>query len=327
MDVRMNRIIEIDYTKAIGIILMVLGHCYSNTNLLIRWLYSFHMPLFFIAPGIIYGQKKSKLKFSWKNRLISIILPYFIFGAVYTIFLFSLSKFQDVNMMVIRFKMLFTLQGVSALWFLPCIFLAELIFKFLLNQKYGLIYIISVMLIGLFSPNTNNYLLVILRAFVGTGFMAIGYYCSKYYIQKINPILVIFTFFIQIFLSLQNQTVSLAALEFGNVFLYIINSVLGTYIVIQFCIVLKDSKLRLSFLNTIGKNTIIVLGTSSILIEIIRLFDYKIFNNILNRLNIFEGIILCIIVMIVEYIIIYIYKRYLKVNLIHGVKKNVNSFI
>ena len=74
------------------------------------------------------------------------------------------------------------------------------------------------MLIGLFCPNTNNYLLVILRAFVGTGFMAIGYYCSKYYIQKINPILVIFTFFIQIFLSLQNQTVSLAALEFGNVF-------------------------------------------------------------------------------------------------------------
>lgn len=327
MDVRINRIIEIDYTKAIGIILMVLGHCYSNTNLLIRWLYSFHMPLFFIVPGIVYGQKSSKLNFSWKNRLKSIILPYFIFGTIYILFLFLMNKFSDVNILIVRFKMLFTLQGVSVLWFLPCIFFAELIFKFLVNQKYGLIYITSVMLIGLFSPNINNYLLVILRAFVGTGFMAIGYYCSKYYIQKINPILVIFTFFIQIFLSLQNQTVSLAALEFENVFLYIINSVLGTYIVIQFCIVLKDSKLRLSFLNTIGKNTIIVLGTSSILIEIIRLFDYKIFNNILNRLNIFEGIILCIIVMIVEYIIIYIYKRYLKVNLIHGVKKNVNSFI
>ena len=321
MDMRVNRIIEIDYTKAIGIILMVLGHCYSNTNLLIRWLYSFHMPLFFIAPGIVYGQKRGKLNFSWKNRLRSIILPYFIFGTAYIIILFSLSKFQDVNTMVIRFKMLFTLQGVSALWFLPCIFFSELIFKFLVNKQYGIIYIIFVMLIGLFCPYTDNYLFIILRAFVGTGFMAIGYYCSKYYIRKINLILVIFAFFIHIYLSLQNQTVSLATLEFGNVFLYIINSVLGTYIVIQFCIVLKDNKLRLSFLNTVGKNTIIVLGTSSILIEIVRLFDYKIFNNILIRLNIFEGIILCIIVMVVEYVIIYIYKKYLKVNLIHGVKK------
>lgn len=57
-DVRINRIIEIDYTKVIGIILMVLDHYYSNTNLLIRRLYSFHMPLFFIVPGIVYGQKK-----------------------------------------------------------------------------------------------------------------------------------------------------------------------------------------------------------------------------------------------------------------------------
>lgn len=54
----MNKRLEyIDIVKGIGIFLMVLGHSYSedNASLIIKWLYSFHMPLFFIVSGVLYG--------------------------------------------------------------------------------------------------------------------------------------------------------------------------------------------------------------------------------------------------------------------------------
>lgn len=50
----MERRKDLDFAKGIGIILMVLGHCYSagNGEHILCWLYSFHMPLFFIIPGM-----------------------------------------------------------------------------------------------------------------------------------------------------------------------------------------------------------------------------------------------------------------------------------
>lgn len=53
----MERRKDLDFAKGVGIMLMVLGHCYSagNGTYILRWLYSFHMPLFFIIPGIVSG--------------------------------------------------------------------------------------------------------------------------------------------------------------------------------------------------------------------------------------------------------------------------------
>ena len=60
------RIIELDYLKGIGIFLVVLGHTILLQNalstkyvILARFIYSFHMPLFFIASGIISGLQRN----------------------------------------------------------------------------------------------------------------------------------------------------------------------------------------------------------------------------------------------------------------------------
>lgn len=45
-----KRIDWIDYAKAIGIFLVVVGHTYAG-NALTNWIYSFHMPLFFFLSG------------------------------------------------------------------------------------------------------------------------------------------------------------------------------------------------------------------------------------------------------------------------------------
>ena len=48
-----KRIDYLDYTKGFGILLVILGHIYDASNPIKIWLYSFHMPLFFIISGFL----------------------------------------------------------------------------------------------------------------------------------------------------------------------------------------------------------------------------------------------------------------------------------
>ena len=53
---RAERLSWLDVLKGIGIILVAIGHIYSNRTIF-NWLYSFHMPLFFLAAGWVYKEK------------------------------------------------------------------------------------------------------------------------------------------------------------------------------------------------------------------------------------------------------------------------------
>lgn len=49
-----GRIAWVDIAKGLGIFLVVLGHTYRK-NPVQNWIYSFHMPLFFILSGWLRG--------------------------------------------------------------------------------------------------------------------------------------------------------------------------------------------------------------------------------------------------------------------------------
>lgn len=51
-----DRINWIDCIKGIGIYFVILGHIYKCNNIGI-WIYSFHMPLFFILSGYLIADK------------------------------------------------------------------------------------------------------------------------------------------------------------------------------------------------------------------------------------------------------------------------------
>lgn len=56
----MNRLISIDIAKALCIILVVVGHYNPGSapewyHIIIRFIYTFHMPLFLFASGYIYA--------------------------------------------------------------------------------------------------------------------------------------------------------------------------------------------------------------------------------------------------------------------------------
>lgn len=69
--------------KAIGIILMVIGHA-EAPELLCNFLYTFHMPLFFIAAGYFFSQKNLDKPWDFcKKRFTGLYIPFLTWSLVY----------------------------------------------------------------------------------------------------------------------------------------------------------------------------------------------------------------------------------------------------
>ena len=57
------RLRYIDYTKGLAIILMLFGHTMTKINFVHIWIYSFHMPVFFVIGGILMYRKETRREF------------------------------------------------------------------------------------------------------------------------------------------------------------------------------------------------------------------------------------------------------------------------
>lgn len=75
------RNVWLDIAKGITIILMVIGHT-SIPDVLSNFIFSFHMPLFFIASGWTTNWTKYSIKDFAINKTRSIMLPFFIYSAL-----------------------------------------------------------------------------------------------------------------------------------------------------------------------------------------------------------------------------------------------------
>lgn len=77
-----RRITYIDCAKGIGILLVVVGHHLQDSEGVIQWIHSFHMPLFFIITGYLLAQQNRQT--SVKAAIISgakkLMYPYYAFG-------------------------------------------------------------------------------------------------------------------------------------------------------------------------------------------------------------------------------------------------------
>lgn len=127
----------LDILKGIGIILVAIGHIYSNRTVF-NWLYSFHMPLFFLAAGWVYKEKTILMDI--KKRIQTIVVPYFSFGLLVLLYWQVIERrFRDSDMSFID-----SLFGLFSgcydnldfnvhLWFLPCFFVTVVLFNIMVN--------------------------------------------------------------------------------------------------------------------------------------------------------------------------------------------------
>ena len=271
----MKRFDYIDIMRALGIILVIIGHInYANINSNIKvWVYAFHMPLFFVITGMTLKLGKKFNKDSVIKKIKRIYVPYLLWSLIY----FSLTPRNIIYTLYGSHQALKT--GNSSLWFLPCLFLSCLIMEFIFSMihkinKYKQLYIyllipISIFVFALCQKFINLKLglpfgLEIVP--IAIIFMVLGYLIHQNInkIEQLNKYSKIFVVIVSIMISLtcfcnNVDYVLMAEARFGNLLLFFICSLGGISLIVLFSLWLSHfDNLIKEILKFIGQNTIII---------------------------------------------------------------------
>lgn len=124
-----NRVRYLDIYKGVGIILVVLGHVEAAPYHLKLWLNAFHMPMFFVAAGLLIGEgglyERESLSIV-RDRARSILIPYFWFSLIVILWdgvkaILAPASHSPAGVAGRLWDSL-SFFGVSVLWFLPVFF-------------------------------------------------------------------------------------------------------------------------------------------------------------------------------------------------------------
>ena len=139
-----NRVPLYDNLKAIGIVLVILGHVTEN-HALHGVIYAFHMPLFFFISGMLYKQRD---RYAIKLAR-SILWPYFVFAilsfAYWTIVEIRIRPVPADTSILEQLTNIFYPINMGknshimnvVLWFLPALYLCSIAYHYLLRRIGG----------------------------------------------------------------------------------------------------------------------------------------------------------------------------------------------
>ncbi len=143
-----KRIDWLDVSKAIAVILMVIGHTPQLAPGVRTLIFSFHMPLFFILSGYTFRIPADSMMF-FKKSAKRLLLPYAV-----TVFMAALLHFVKQSFWFhaanpfdnffyyikaglygsgVTVRPFSDIPAIGSIWFLPCLFLPRLIFLMILK--------------------------------------------------------------------------------------------------------------------------------------------------------------------------------------------------
>lgn len=330
-----KRLYYLDMVKGLAIILVVLGHIEYISDPLRVWISSFHMPVFFIVSGILIRYKNETdrdLSLLLQKRSRGILIPYFWFSLLYffidifNVWYGKITKPEFIKDLIGSL----TFYGVSVLWFLPALFIAQIVFCFLTKKlpKWASIPLIIILAIvsylgqlyisGIYDANASNLfvtslidlLRVFLRGFIASSFVMIGYYACPVIHKKesfsiLQLLLGILFFLANLVLSQINGCIDFHYIILNNVPLFYLCAFLGSFALILICKNMKELKPLCFF----GKNSLTVMAThvntyllyAAILLSwqidriVTRAKSYVFIFNIMALTFLFEAIVIVII--------------------------------
>lgn len=311
-----KRIEWIDIAKGIGILTIVLGHTLKGTGQILRYIYIYNIPLFFLLSGMTF--KRKDIKVFYFNKVKRILVPYIVFAIISIgIFFFFGEMAKDISTDgYTTSKILPNLLGAlfansragymkwnTPLWFLPCLFATFFIverFETIINKKkekfiYRLIFIFLCMILeGIYSSLFHNIYLPFQfeTAILAAGYMEIGIILKNINIYqkcKQSPILVgiivVSGFCLGICISNYNRFCDVRKMMFGRSYLlYIISTLVVLPVILWISMIVHSSVLMY-----LGKHTIPVLTMHKfpiIIFQVVIPFTRE----ILNRSDTFMGV-------------------------------------
>ncbi len=284
-----KRIGWIDALKGFTILLVLLGH---NNPPFIKYIYGFHMPLFFIISGYLYHDYK--VSDHIEKIVVNYYLKYFalcIFnGILYEILVMCVTRSGFINWQAIgdNIKGILvvnsaSMDGCYPLWFLPVLAISEILFVLIMQVKskyIKLCLVVTIACIGFLFDNTKLFIPFRIHiALVGVLFLGIGYGIKRLQIlekdfsdtSKILNIIftVIFAVigFVVISVNTPDARVDMSDATYGNIILFLVGAILWSYcfmFVFEKVVSAREELWLFRALKYIGKHTIFIMSFDEI---------------------------------------------------------------
>lgn len=260
-----KRLDWVDVAKGITILLMVVGHT-SIPETISKYIWSFHMPFFFFVSGVFYSEKKYK-KFSslLKRRIFTLLVPYVFFSVVVMLGYYGTVYWNP--------KELYLGWSGYALWFIPVLFMSEMLLypfaKFMNKTITKIIIIVLLLCLSKLLAMLEIHLPFKIEAVsLSSSFLFMGYILKDFFKKCLFPMwLTLIAFIVSVVLSQILPKTGVGRNEIGWVFPNYINAIVGIFFVMQLArLLLSYFNLNLinRFLLWSGKNTLFILAFSQL---------------------------------------------------------------
>ena len=178
---------------------IVYGHTLRGGEVT-TWIYTFHVPLFFFLSGVTFHGEALDIKIFLKKKVVALLVPFFVWALISTGIFAVMSSFISMQTTLQSSQanpLISMLMGYcdanSPLWFLPCLFIVEILMWIVtkLGSKMGgIVYLVSIACSSLLCLTwplfaEKEVLWNVHNAIFLFPFSMIGYLCGTY-IEKID---------------------------------------------------------------------------------------------------------------------------------------------
>ena len=297
----MSRMNWLDFAKGIAMISVVLGHALDDDSSLSKLIYSFHMPFFFIMAGYLLNLDKwggaENFK-SFATKLFKrLLVPYYLANILffpiwfvvchelgYLNYFWEWCTYKPLNFFTEIFIGDGTNLVLGQLWFLPTLFLTQIILIFLYNHliKIGAkIFLFAVAIVSCAGFVIKNFFLLPMGldiAFAMQIFLLAGILIRRHKVlDKMDFKLCGALILILLGVFYFNETIDVNTRIYGNPLLFYAGGLAGTLLVMKLSALIANVNI-FSAISYCGRQTMMVLVMHTILLNIFYNVIIDIFN-------------------------------------------------
>lgn len=272
---------------------MVLGHINFANAPIKKWIYAFHMPLFFFASGLTLHE--DNLRTFIIKKIKKIYLPYLFWG-----FIFSNFAIKSIPLLLYGSNYSISqASSLSSLWFLPTLFIAEIIvqvlFKITKNNKLLMLLAGLLLTISFILPEkVNGYYMNFDVSLIAVFFIVLGKVCHTYLDTIKNTKTMIITLIISFALSLlyllnpinKDSYILLSVKQIGNPILFVMTAICSIVFVCSLSILLDKYLIKNNYLMSLGQCTLPIFLFNKYVIKIFKYIFQRIAFNLYIELTI-----------------------------------------
>lgn len=277
---------NIDAVKGIAIILVVMGHICTGIPELVKWIYSFHMPLFFLISGYLQeGREYGRFIPYIKKKACTLLYPYYAFAALETLGTAMYVRSRDViNQTIISrvFGITTESNAIGPIWFLMVLFEVELLDYVIAKVGYKWIVLICGAIGSIFVIIALEIPFMLHLTFVGIVFFNIGKQLKKSYINFASSpnsecVLIVFFWILNVFSMMMNKRIDMYLFQYGNIVLFWVETISGSLAFIMSFLWI-GKRYSWKWIDVIGKESLIIMAVHSYIHMIICIIGNRLLN-------------------------------------------------